>query len=40
MGHVGRHRRGTVPLRLVVAAALYVAAWATFSAYATWAVAQ
>lgn len=40
MGHVGRHRRGTVPLRLVVAAVLYVGTWAAFSAYATVVMSQ
>lgn len=39
-GYVGRHRRGLVPLRLIVLATLYVGAWSSFSAYATVVMSQ
>lgn len=35
IGVIGRHRRNLVPMRLVLAATLYVSALASFSAYAT-----
>jgi len=35
IGHIGKHRRSVVPLRLVVFGALYVGVWAAYSAYAT-----
>lgn len=35
IGHIGKHRRSAVPMRLVVLGTLYVGVWAAWSVYAT-----